>query len=186
MNLLELAGGWWSSAGLAMDVAGFTILAIDLLPGYRVHTTERAIKALGQRMLPPERDWPEDIRSVISSGSLENCDELQRSYAYARALATLRLSEREQLEMHEAINSVLRTMAPLKSHIRSMTRLFYPGERQGPLIAEDAILDRYIFTLRAYKDLPLWAFDRQRPSIRIGILLVLLGFAAQLIGNLPL
>lgn len=47
MSFLCMGNAWWSVAGLVLDVTGFTVLAWDLRPEYRLNRARRALRRLG-------------------------------------------------------------------------------------------------------------------------------------------
>lgn len=46
MSILWMGSGWWSVAGLCLDISGFALLAWDLLPEYVLNVRERRLAPL--------------------------------------------------------------------------------------------------------------------------------------------
>jgi hypothetical protein len=62
-NLAGLLPGWWSVIGIALDLIGFVVLAVDLVPGYlrqaelgRLNRISQALEYVGVQYNPPEVD----------------------------------------------------------------------------------------------------------------------------------
>jgi hypothetical protein len=154
-TVLGIAQAWWTVFGLVADAVGFTLLAVDLMREYRRYRLVETLRA--------------------GAGAAE------RLHA-SRNESEEELRSKEENELRGNIRVMLDRMD--KSTDRAIVHLAYgrlvPTYDPSNLPSMDALVDR----LRAKAD-EIAVKPYRRAPIRLGVLLVLLGFVFQLIGSIP-
>jgi hypothetical protein len=156
--------GWWSVAGLSVEICGFLILATDVAREYNRHRTIekfRAGAAAAARLVaddfrPARREHPYDGPVGRSEELKDNINDL---------------FERTE-QMRDRATAMLAWMSSLS---KSESKQYDPYSHNFAEIADILPIKADEMAAQSYK----------RAPIRIGILLVLIGALFQIVGSWP-
>lgn len=170
MNLFGFASGWWSVAGQMSDLAGVAILTYDLLPEYYLHKARRAIEAAKRYNLELFMlEGKPRSKSEPAEGAIPNDIETGRQDMRAFKIDTVRMQARAETML-------------AASHLGTSLPDVFPDEFREPT----AWFDKAIGALENYEEIKRHEVRRTRPPIGWAICLIVLGFALQIVGSLPL
>ena len=151
---------WLTSGGLLANIIGFSIVAYDLWPTYRLYRLRQSNHALH---IAPLRKEIEECRRTLSSepGDQEQLDTASLFYS---------MNYNQDADLH----SLRRAM--------KLPRIDFIRETRNGNI-EQALADSYKEVEQAISVHQRQIDKRIRPSFGVGMVLIVVGFSLQLLGS---
>jgi hypothetical protein len=166
-TVLHWVQGWWSVTGLAIEIAGFSALSLDVAREYDRHRTVeryRAGAAAAQR----------EVNAKSQSGDLTKTEENSVRGSVETAAEIRSLRERIKLQ-ERRIDRADAMMAWIHSLPKRERKNYDPYSHNFSEIAASLPIKADRIAAQPYR----------RAPIRFGIFLVLIGATLQMIGSWP-
>jgi len=166
-TVLGWVQGWWSVNGLAIEIAGFAVLSLDVAREYDRHRTVeryRAGAAAAQRLVDAETSSDDPEQAVATESSSDDPERI-----LARDFRDLQEQNEAMIDRGDAM------MAWYHSLPRRERKYYDPYSHNFSEIAASLPIQADRIAARPYR----------RAPIRFGIFLVLVGATLQMVGSWP-
>lgn len=175
--MLWMGSGWWSVAGLISDVIGFSMLALDLLPEYRINRLAEQLSRAAELTARKERKQFEALAFIEAGTDSDEQNQLREEMSRLRQ----RIAKAERAI--DAADLLL---------IAAAARRYF-----GNVVAADAgalsdrstsnaqkaeAVDRLFERLDQVRSTQ---YRKRRPPIYLAITLIVVGFLLQAWGSIP-